>query len=108
MKSLLCGLVLASAACAGTAGPPGGAPAPAASAPSAGFGYQLGVSSESGDIITWIRPSANALTVDRVVPIGIMPADIDGPHNLTMAPDQASYYVSIAHGTPNGTLWRLA
>jgi DNA-binding beta-propeller fold protein YncE len=24
-----------------------------------------------------------------------------------MAPDQRSYYVSIAHGTPHGTLWRM-
>src|SRR5690606_18734325 len=36
-----------------------------------------------------------------------MPADIDGPHNIVMAPDQQSYYVSIAHGAPHGTLWRL-
>src|SRR5690606_21061611 len=30
-----------------------------------------------------------------------------GPHNIVMAPDQQSYYVSIAHGAPHGTLWRL-
>ncbi|HRP08816.1 MAG TPA: hypothetical protein PLL69_10055, partial [Gemmatimonadales bacterium] len=28
-------------------------------------------------------------------------------HNITVAPDQASYFVSLAHGTPNGTLWRF-
>ena len=65
------------------------------------------VVSESGDIITWIRVKDGKLESERVVPIGIMPADIDGPHNVTIAPDNKSYYVSIAHGTPYGSLWRL-
>ena len=71
------------------------------------FGYELGVTSESGDRVTWIRPAADTLVLGREVPIGIMPADIDGPHNITMAPDGRSYYVSIAHGAPYGTLWRM-
>lgn len=69
--------------------------------------YQVGVVSESGDRITWLRPEGNTLVVDRVVPVGVMPADIDGPHNITVSPDQRWYYVSIAHGTPYGTLWRF-
>ena len=81
----------------------------AAPAPTGGaaFGYELGVTSESGDRVTWIRPAPDTLVLDREVPIGIMPADIDGPHNITMAPDGRSYYVSIAHGAPYGTLWRM-
>lgn len=70
-------------------------------------GYRVGVVSESGDIVTWLRPGPGMLTVDRVVPVGIMPVDIDGPHNLAVAPDGRSYYLTIAHGTPFGTLWRL-
>jgi len=69
--------------------------------------YRLVVVSESGDIITWIRVKDGRLEAERVVPIGIMPADIDGPHNVTVAPDNRSYYVSVAHGTPYGSLWRL-
>jgi YVTN family beta-propeller protein len=70
--------------------------------------YLVGVVSESGDIVTWLRPLAGGkLEVQRVVPVGIMPADIDGPHNITVAPDQRSYYITIAHGVPFGTLWRL-
>lgn len=83
-------------------------PTPArATAPGQGFAYELGVTSESGDRVTWIRPAADTLVLGREVPIGIMPADIDGPHNITMAPDGRSYYVSIAHGAPYGTLWRM-
>jgi Uncharacterized conserved protein len=71
-------------------------------------GYRVGVVSESGDIVTWLRPGDGTLVVDHVVPVGIMPADIDGPHNVTVAPDGKSYYISIAHGTPYGSLWRLS
>jgi YVTN family beta-propeller protein len=69
--------------------------------------YQVGVVSESGDIATWLRPTATGLSVDRVVPVGIMPSDIDGPHNITVAPDGKSYYITIAHGTPFGSLWKM-
>src|SRR5918997_1091652 len=71
--------------------------------------YRVAVVSESGDVATWLRPSGSGgLVVDRVVPLGIMPSDIDGPHNITVAPDGKSYYVTIAHGTPFGSLWKLA
>ena len=104
MRMYLAGVLLA-AACA----PPraGGPPAPGPLRAEAGFEYLIGVSSESGDIISWIRPGPDSLAVERVVPVGIMPADIDGPHNVAMAPDQRSYYVTIAHGAPYGTLWRM-
>jgi YVTN family beta-propeller protein len=70
-------------------------------------GYRVGVVSESGDIATWLRPTATGLAVDRVVPVGIMPSDIDGPHNITVAPDGKAYYITIAHGTPYGSLWKM-
>ncbi len=69
--------------------------------------YRVGVVSESGDIVTWLRPEGKTLVVDHVVQVGIMPADIDGPHNITVSADQRWYYVSIAHGTPYGSLWRF-
>ena len=84
-----------------------GTVAPAATGVPADPEYRLVVVSESGDIITWIRVKDGRLETERVVPIGIMPADIDGPHNVTVAPDNRSYYVSVAHGTPYGSLWRL-
>lgn len=69
--------------------------------------FRVGVVSESGDIVTWLRPEGHTLVVDHVVPVGVMPADIDGPHNITVSADQRWYYISIAHGTPYGSLWRL-
>jgi len=88
----LLGLVLASSVHAQTGDP----------------GYRVGVVSESGDVATWLKPVGTGLSVDRVVPVGIMPTDIDGPHNITVSPDQQSYYITVAHGTPFGSLWKMA
>jgi DNA-binding beta-propeller fold protein YncE len=70
-------------------------------------GYRVGVVSESGDIVTWLRPTEAGLAPDHVVPVGLMPADIDGPHNLAVSGDGSVYFVTIAHGTPFGSLWKL-
>jgi DNA-binding beta-propeller fold protein YncE len=69
--------------------------------------WRLAVVSESGDIVTWLAHRGDSLVVERVAPVGIMPADVDGPHNVAMAADARSYYVTLAHGQPGGTLWRL-
>ncbi|MEO6066845.1 MAG: YncE family protein [Gemmatimonadota bacterium] len=69
--------------------------------------YKVGVVSESGDIVSWFIPDGPRLVPDRVVPVGLMPTDPDGPHNIAVSADQRWYYVSIAHGTPFGSLWKL-
>src|SRR6267143_1395977 len=71
-------------------------------------GYRILVASESGDIVTQLIWDGTALSVAKVVPVGIMPADIDGPHNVTVAPDGSAWYVTIAHGTPYGSLWKMS
>src|SRR5436309_1475792 len=80
---------------------------PAGGAPGAP-GYRILVSSESGDIVSQLTWDGAALKTVKVVPVGIMPADIDGPHNVTVSPDGRYWYVTIAHGTPYGTLWKMA
>lgn len=70
--------------------------------------YRLYVVSESGDIVTELGWDGAALTTLKTVPVGIMPSDIDGPHNVTVSPDGQSYYVTIAHGQPYGSLWKMA
>jgi YVTN family beta-propeller protein len=70
--------------------------------------YRIFVSSESGDIVSQLTWDGTTLKTVKVVPVGIMPADIDGPHNVTVSPDGKYWYVTIAHGTPYGTLWKMA
>jgi YVTN family beta-propeller protein len=69
--------------------------------------YRILVASESGDIVTELSWNGTTLAVAKVVPVGLMPADIDGPHNVTVAPGGSAWYVTIAHGTPYGSLWKM-
>src|SRR5207245_5565281 len=84
------------------------AAAAAAIAAQAPPGYRLYSVSESGDIVTELTWDGSALHPVKTVPVGVMPADIDGPHNVTVSPDGRFYYVSVAHGTPYGSLWKMA
>ncbi len=70
--------------------------------------YRIYVASESGDIITQLTWDGAAVNTVKAVRVGIIPADINGPHNVTISPDGKYYYVTIAHGTPYGTLWKMA
>jgi DNA-binding beta-propeller fold protein YncE len=98
MIRMLLSLVLLAAAAPG---------APSAAQKAGRPEFLVGVVSEAADIVTWLRPAGAGLVVDHVVPVGVMPSDNDGPHNLAVAPDGGSYYVTIAHGTPYGSLWKL-
>ncbi len=84
-------------------------PAPSASAPpTSATPYTIYVSSEAGDIVTRIEVGPDGWRRVREVPVGIIPTDMEGPHNVAVAPDGRSWYVSIAHGTPWGSVWRFA
>ena len=77
-------------------------------APAPAPAYHVIVASEAADAISHLAFDGVTLSVDRTIPVGLMPNDIDGPHGLAVAPDGTSYFVTFAHGQPNGTLWRLA
>ena len=74
-----------------------------------GVEYRLYVANESSDIVSRVvfRPGAGA-EVEKEIPVGIMPADNDGAHGLTVSPDGAFWYLTIAHGTPYGYVWKFA
>ncbi|MGQ0714291.1 MAG: YncE family protein [Gemmatimonadaceae bacterium] len=68
--------------------------------------YLVYVVAESADEIALIRFGPKGGSVDHRLTTGIMPADVDGPHGIAVSPDGRYYYVSIAHGTPFGTVWK--
>jgi DNA-binding beta-propeller fold protein YncE len=70
--------------------------------------YLLYVASEAADRITLIRFDGSTLRVEREIDTGLMPVEIDGPHGLGMSPDGQSFFVSLAHGLPNGALWKYS
>lgn len=104
MKRIASLLVIsATAACASGSGT-----RMAASPAAPGREYVVYVASESADEVSRVvfGPSGARVESDRAV--GMMPADIDGPHGLALSPSGDFYYVTIAHGTPYGTLWKIA
>lgn len=70
--------------------------------------YWLYVASEAADRITLLRFDGSTLRVEREVDTGVMPVEIDGPHGLGVSPDGQSFFVSLAHGVPNGALWKYS
>jgi DNA-binding beta-propeller fold protein YncE len=73
---------------------------------SGGGAYWLFVASEAADKIALVRFDAGGARLEREWPTGIMPAAIDGPHGLAVAPDGRSLFVSLAHGQPFGAVWK--
>lgn len=96
------GLVASAAAAQGP-----GARAAAGAAPPPARTYDVIVGAEAVDKMQVVRfgPGGAALVRERV--IGKNGIDPDGPHGIAVAPDARHYYVSTAHGVPNGTLWKL-
>lgn len=63
---------------------------------------------ESADRIARLRFGPAGGKLERALRTGNMPADINGPHGLAFSPDKQSYYVSIGHGRPFGSVWKYA
>ena len=70
--------------------------------------YLVFVASEGNDRIALVRFGQGTSRIERERKIGINPAELVGPHGLDVSPDSEWYYVSTAHGTPNGALWKFS
>ena len=70
--------------------------------------YLLFVASEGNDRISLVRFGPGGTKVERISKIGRNPTEPVGPHGIAVAPDQRYYYVSTAHGFPNGELWKYS
>jgi DNA-binding beta-propeller fold protein YncE len=91
----------AAAACAPAAHGAGAAPATAVD-------YLVFVASEGNDRISLVRFGPGGARVERERKIGVNPSELVGPHGLSVSPDGKWYYVTTAHGTPNGALWKFS
>ena len=70
--------------------------------------YRVYVANESSDLISRVafRPGQGAV-VEKEIAVGVMPGDNDGAHGLSVSPDGRHWYVTIAHGTPYGHVWKF-
>jgi DNA-binding beta-propeller fold protein YncE len=70
--------------------------------------YLALVASEAVDQIAVVRFGPAGIRIERTNTTGVLPADVDGPHGVAVSPDGKFYYVSTAHGTPYGFLFKYA
>ena len=77
-----------------------------ASAGTPAHDYWAYVVCESADTVVLVRFGPGGARVDREMPTGLMPVDIDGPHGVDVSADGRFYYVTLAHGRPFGSLWK--
>jgi len=70
--------------------------------------YWAFVVSEMADQISLVRFGPDGLRVDHSVKTGLMPSRVNGPHGVAVSSDGRYYYVTVAHGTPFGSLWKYS
>jgi DNA-binding beta-propeller fold protein YncE len=68
--------------------------------------YEVFVASEGNDRIALVSFGPNGARVEREHRIGLNPTELLGPHGIALSPDGKYYYVTTAHGTPFGALWK--
>jgi DNA-binding beta-propeller fold protein YncE len=84
------------------------AQSPAAATPAAPTrSYEVIVGAEAVDKMQVVRFGPTGASVVRERSIGKNGMDPDGPHGVAVSPDGRFYYVSTAHGNPDGTLWKF-
>jgi DNA-binding beta-propeller fold protein YncE len=82
--------------------------APAATPAPPDRDYLVFVASEGNDRIALVRFGPGGARVERERRIGPNPTELVGPHGLSVSPDGRWYYVTTAHGTPDGALWKFS
>ena len=81
---------------------------PASRAPLPANDYFVFVASEGNDRIALVKFGPNGASVDHDFRMGNNPTELVGPHGVGVSPNGRYYYVSTAHGTPFGALWKYS
>lgn len=66
--------------------------------------YYVYVAAESDDLVSVLKFSGNDITETDRISVGIVPTEIEGPHGISIDPKGEYWYLSLAHGNPNGSL----
>jgi DNA-binding beta-propeller fold protein YncE len=69
--------------------------------------YAAYVVSESADRVARVVHGPDGARVEREREVSTRPHEMDGPHGVVVSPDGRYYYVTLGHGTPFGSLWKL-
>lgn len=71
--------------------------------------YHIYVAAESDDEVYQVAFDAKTQkgSVTDVVPIGVYPTENEGPHGINVGLNGEYWYLSVAHGTPYGWLYKF-
>ncbi|MCA6074055.1 YncE family protein [Fulvivirga sedimenti] len=70
--------------------------------------YYVYVAAESEDEVALVKFDGQTAETVKRIPVGIWPAENEGPHGITVSPDGKYWYLSLAHGNPYGTLYKFS
>ena len=70
--------------------------------------YYVYVTAESEDEVAIVGFDGKEAKAVKRIPVGVWPAEIEGPHGITISPDGAYWYLTMAHGNPYGTLYKYS
>jgi DNA-binding beta-propeller fold protein YncE len=101
---LLIGSGCASSSAGGAEG--AAAPRPAGTRTAPANDYWVYVGAESADLIHRIRFGPGGATVERTIPVGESPVEMEGPHGLQISRDGRYLHLTTGHGSPDGKYWR--
>jgi DNA-binding beta-propeller fold protein YncE len=70
--------------------------------------YYVYVTAESEDEVSVIKFDGKKAETVETIPVGVWPAENEGPHGITVSPDGKYWFLSLAHGNPYGTLYKYS
>ena len=70
--------------------------------------YRFLVASEGNDEVALVSYGPAGAKVVRKGKVGTNPTELAGPHGIAVSPDGGFYYVTTAHGMPNGALYKYS
>ena len=69
--------------------------------------YYVYVAAESEDEVAVVKFEGKTASVEKRIPVGVWPVEIEGPHGMTISPDGEYWYLSMAHGKPYGHVYKF-
>lgn len=70
--------------------------------------YWIYVGAESADLIQRVRFGPGGAVVEKTIPVGQSPTEMEGPHGLQISRDGKFLHLTTGHGSPDGKYWRFA
>jgi len=65
------------------------------------------VGAESADLIQRIRFGPGGTVVEKTIPVGELPTEMEGPHGLQISKDGKYLHMTTGHGSPDGKYWKF-